>query len=64
MKTGIRFILFFALLIITTLPAAADPGLGGSPYAAKSLSSGLNVGTLGPGEDFWYTFSNADLGDR
>lgn len=64
MKTGIRFILFFALLIITTLPAAADPGLGSSPYAAKSLSSGLNVGTLGPGEDFWYTFSNADLGDR
>jgi hypothetical protein len=52
------------LAIITALPAAASPDLGSSPYAAQPLSVGLNVGTLAPGEDFWYAFSGTDLGNR
>ncbi len=64
MKTGIRLALFLALLVITALPVAAGPGLGSSPYAAQPLSNGLNIGTLAPGEDFWYAFSSADLGSQ
>jgi len=59
-----RFALLAGLLLVTALPAAADPGLGSSPYTAQPLSSGLNIGTLEPGGDFWYAFSSADLGNQ
>ena len=58
-KTIIHLTIPIALLIITALPAAAEPDLGSSPYAAQPLSTGLNVGTLAPGEEFWYAFSGA-----
>jgi hypothetical protein len=54
MKSSIRFVIPVVLAIITALPAAASPDLGSSPYAAQPLSVGLNVGTLAPGEDFWF----------
>ena len=52
MKSSIRIFVFLALLIITALPTAANPDLGGSPHATQPLSSGLNIGTLAPGDDF------------
>jgi hypothetical protein len=64
MKSSIRFVIPVVLVIITALPAAASPDLGSSPYAAQPLSVGLNIGTLAPGEDFWYAFSGTDLGDQ
>jgi hypothetical protein len=60
----IRLAILFALLIITALPAAAAPDLGSSPHAAQPLNTGLNVGTLAPGEEFWYAFSGTELGDQ
>ncbi len=63
MKSSIRLLMFLALLVITAVPAAANPDLGSSPYAAQTLSSGLNVGTLAAGEDFWYAFSSTELND-
>jgi hypothetical protein len=66
-KSSIRlvalFVVLVALLMVTTaLPAAASPELGSSPYAAQPLSNGLNIGTLVPGEEFWYAFADTDLG--
>lgn len=61
MKLSVHLVILFVLLILTALPAAAKPELGSSPYAAQPLSSGLNVGTLEPGESFWYAFDAADL---
>lgn len=62
-KSSIRLVVFLALLIITAPPAAAGPEPGSSPHAAQSLSNGLNVGTLTPGEEFWYAFGSTDLGN-
>jgi len=67
MKAGVRFVIFFVLLLVTAFPAAADPGdsgLGSSPYAAQPLSSGLNVGALAAGEAFWYVFNTSDLSNQ
>jgi hypothetical protein len=64
MKLSIRLIVLLALAILTALPAAAGPDLGSSPSAAQPLSIGLNIGTLAPGEQFWYAFSDADLGEQ
>jgi len=44
----------FVLLVIGAMPVAAAPGAGSSPQLAHPLGSGLNVGTLAPGETFWY----------
>ncbi len=65
MKTTIiRLAILLVLLIVTALPAVAGPDLGSSPYAAQPLNTGLNVGTLEPGEEFWYAFSDTELGDQ
>jgi hypothetical protein len=63
-KSSIRLAILLGLLITTALPVAAGPDMGSSPYAAQPLSAGLNIGTLAPGEDFWYAFSGTDLGDQ
>jgi hypothetical protein len=63
MKLSVRISVFLVLLIVTALPTAANPDLGGSPYAAQTLSSGLNIGTLAAGDDFWYAFSSTELND-
>jgi len=60
----IRLAILLALLIITAVPAAAAPDLGSSPHAAQPLNTGLNVGTLAPGEEFWYGFTGTELGDQ
>lgn len=51
------------LLILTTVPTRAFQGVGGSPYAADLLVSGLNTGSLNPGQEHWYAYSRIDLGD-
>jgi len=52
-----------ALLLMTAIPAWASQGVGSSPYAADLLVSGLNTGSLDPGEEYWYAYSRLDLGD-
>jgi hypothetical protein len=53
-----------ALLLLSVIPAWAFQGnIGGSPYAADLLISGLNTGALNPGEEYWYAYSRMDLGD-
>lgn len=54
---------FFVLLLIGAWPAAAAPGAGSSPQLAQPLGSGLNVGTLAPGETFWYVLDR-ELGNQ
>jgi hypothetical protein len=59
MKTRIRLYACFAVLLavfwIGALPAAAvGPAANNNPQLAQPLASGLNVGTLGPGETAWY----------
>jgi hypothetical protein len=57
-------ILAMALLALTALPVTAYQGnIGGSPYAADLLVSGLNTGSLDPGQEYWYAYSRLDLGD-
>lgn len=51
------------LLALTTIPAWASQGVGGSPYTADLLVSGLNTGRLDPGQEYWYAYSRLDLGD-
>jgi hypothetical protein len=63
MRLSVRISVFLVLLIVTAVPTAANPDLGGSPYAAQTLSRGLNIGTLAPGDDFWYAFSSTELND-
>jgi len=55
--------LVIGLLIITAIPVWAYQGVGGSPYAADLLVSGLNTGSLNPGQEYWYAYSRLDLGD-
>lgn len=64
MKWSIRLTVLLVLMAATAMPAAAHPHSGSNPYAAQPLNNGLNVGRLAPGEEFWYVFSNADLGDQ
>ena len=63
-KISIRIIALVAgLLVITAMPVWAYQGVGGSPYAADLLVSGLNTGSLDPGQEYWYAYSRLDLGD-
>ncbi|NJN96058.1 MAG: hypothetical protein HC875_19115, partial [Anaerolineales bacterium] len=63
MKPIIRAFGLIMLLALTALPAWAGQTVGGSPYAADLLVSGLNTGTLDPGQEYWYAYSRLDLGD-
>jgi hypothetical protein len=64
MKTFARVLALVALLLlVTAIPAWASQGVGSSPYAADLLVSGLNTGSLDPGEEYWYAYSRLDLGD-
>lgn len=52
------------LLASIAIPVWAYQGsLGSSPYAANLLISGLNTGTLDPGQEYWYAYSRVDLGE-
>lgn len=63
-KTTIKIIgLVAILLLVTVIPAWASQGVGGSPYTADLLVSGLNTGELAPGEEYWYAYSRRDLGE-
>ncbi len=62
-KSKLFVILGVALLTLVAVPASAQQGVGTTPYAAHLLTSGLNVGSLAPGESFWYSFSQNDLGN-
>ena len=58
MRTAMRVLILMAvLLMITAIPAWASQGVGSSPYAADLLVSGLNTGTLDPGQEYWYAYS-------
>jgi hypothetical protein len=63
-KSTIQLMVLLMLLALTTLPAAAGPGLGSSPSTAQPLSTGLNIGTLEPGDDFWYALNGTELRDQ
>jgi len=64
MKIAMRVLVLMAvLLMITAIPAWASQGVGSSPYAADLLVSGLNTGTLDPGQEYWYAYSRLDMGD-
>lgn len=57
-------LLVAAVLLLTGIPALAyQSNVGGSPYAADLLVSGLNTGSLDPGQEYWYAYSRMDLGD-
>ncbi len=63
MKQKIKILLIFGIvLIFVAIPASAQQGVGSTPYAARLLSTGLNVGSLAPGESFWYSYSQSDMG--
>lgn len=64
MKYTIRALVLFALLVLTALPVAANPDPGSSPYVAQPLGSGLNLGSLAPGQGFWYAFRSNDLSEQ
>ena len=56
--------LLVGLLAVAALPVwAYQGGVGNSPYAADLLVSGLNNGSLDPGQEYWYAYSRMDLGD-
>ncbi len=55
--------LVVVLLVATAIPAWASQGVGSGPYTADLLVSGLNTGTLDPGQEYWYAYSRLDLGD-
>jgi len=68
MKTRIRLCACFAALgavfWIGVLPAAAvGPAANNNPQLAQPLASGLNVGTLGPGEVAWYVLDREGQND-
>ncbi|MBN1991803.1 MAG: hypothetical protein JW953_03810 [Anaerolineae bacterium] len=64
MKTVTKLVALAAVLLLSTaLPAWASQGVGGSPYTADLLISGLNTGQLNPGQEYWYAYSRIDLGD-
>ena len=63
MKQKIRILLIFGILLaFVAIPTSAQQGVGSTAYAARLLSSGLNVGSLSPGESFWYSYSQSDFG--
>lgn len=66
MKGKTRFFSFLIVAIMlfvgTALPAAAGPGLGNAPIVAHPMSSGLNVGTMAPGESVWYAMEEGTFG--
>ncbi len=61
MKQKLLFLVAI-LLAFAVLPASAQQGVGTTPYVARLLTTGLNVGSLAPGESFWYSFSRSDMG--
>ncbi len=61
--TLLMAVLVAALMTISVFPVLAYQGVGGSPYAADLLVSGLNTGNLDPGREYWYAYSRLDLGD-
>ena len=69
MKNKKKLTLLISLLLVGVLAVAALPvwayqgGVGNSPYAADLLVSGLNNGSLDPGQEYWYAYSRMDLGD-
>ncbi len=63
MKIIIRALGLILLLTLSALPAWAGQNVGSSPYTADLLVSGLNTGTLNPGQEYWYAYSRMDLGD-
>lgn len=68
MKIALRLLILVsivALVIVipTTWVALANQEIGGNPYNANLLVSGLNTGQLDPGEEYWYAYSRLDLGD-
>ncbi len=63
MKQKIRVLLIFGILLaFIAIPTSAQQGVGSTAYAARLLNSGLNVGSLAPGESFWYSYSQGDFG--
>lgn len=64
MRTLLKIALLLTILgLLSVAPAAAGQGgIGSSPYAAQLLVSGLNAGSLAPGEEFWFAYSRNDLG--
>jgi len=64
MKMYSKLILILAALsLLVAIPASAQQGgVGSSPYVAHLLTGGLNVGSLPPGQSFWYSYSQSDLG--
>lgn len=62
-STVIILALVAVLLLATVIPTWAFQGVGSSPYAADLLVSGLNTGSLNPGQEYWYAYSRLDLGD-
>jgi hypothetical protein len=56
-------VLVTAWLMVSAIPVWAFQGVGGSPYAADLLISGLNTGALDPGQEYWYAYSRLDLGN-
>jgi len=65
-KTTFRILALFAALVLgglTVIPVLAFQGIGDSPYAADLLVNGLNTGELMPGQEYWYAYSRADLGN-
>lgn len=62
-KTVIRILGLVVLFAVMAIPAWAGQGIGGSPYVAELLVSGLNTGNLNPGQEYWYAYSSLDLGD-
>ena len=63
MKQKLLFLVAI-LLAFAVLPASAQQGVGTTPYVARLLTTGLNVGSLAPGESFWYSFSRGDMGNE
>ena len=69
MKNKKKLTLLVSMLLVGLLAVAALPvwayqgGVGNSPYAADLLVSGLNNGSLDPGQEYWYAYSRMDLGD-
>ncbi|MEM7031598.1 MAG: hypothetical protein AAF629_18730 [Chloroflexota bacterium] len=55
-------ILVGVILLLAVVPTSAEQGIGSSPYVARILSTGLNIGEVAPNEAFWYSFSSGDLG--
>ncbi|HEY86203.1 MAG TPA: hypothetical protein G4N96_13950 [Chloroflexi bacterium] len=61
-KTLKLLLVFSAIALLAITPVSAEQGVGTSPYVAHLLTNGLNVGSLAPGQSFWYSYSQSDLG--